>query len=78
MEINAQLVNKMYTIGYDELENLPDLKELILCPHCHKQHNVIHCKDKDGITSDISVYKCKKKTYLVGIKGKDISKTFKK
>ena len=67
----------MLTIGNNELDALPQLGNFILCKHCGNRHKIEYGKkiQKDGskTKSDLlAFYKCKNKTYLAGINGKDI------
>jgi hypothetical protein len=65
----------MFTIGNDEIENCPLLKERILCHRCGLFHKVRYAKDRDGNeTKMLAYYKCSKDSYLCGINGKDITR----
>ena len=67
----------MLAVGNDELDALPNLGDFILCQNCGERHRVEYGDEvqEDGskIKSNLlAFYKCGGKTYLVGIRGKDI------
>jgi len=69
--------------GNDELTKLPALGDKVLCPRCGKPHKIIYGKRilEDGTEKEdrtIAGYKCKGKTYLAGVNGKDVTGLFKK
>ena len=57
------------------LEKLPVLKvgDSITCPVCKQTHKVSGGKDEHGKEEDLLLfYKCGDKSYLVGVRGKNI------
>ena len=67
----------MFAIGNDELEELDDLGDFILCDKCGERHLIDYGKEvmKDGSkkkTKFLAFYKCGGKAYLAGINGKRI------
>ena len=67
----------MFTIGNDELEKLPRIGKTVACKTCGKRHRIKYGNQalSDGSTfkSDIAFYNCGDKTYLAGVRGKNIS-----
>ncbi len=71
----------MFSISNDELNKAQSLGDFILCPNCGERH-IIQYGDKVLPNGDkeksnlLAFYKCRDKTYLVGVNGKNIMKRF--
>jgi len=64
----------MLAFGTKELNNLPLLGRRIRCPQCGKNHKVQYAVDDEGVVFlDLGFYKCRGKSYLCGVAGKDIT-----
>lgn len=59
----------MFVIGYDELEDCPQLGNSVYCQKCKQWHEVEH-------EETLAFCKCNNKVYLVGLRGKMISRLF--
>ena len=71
----------MFAIGNDELEKNPMLGDFILCDKCGERHKIEYGETilSDGTREPskfLAFYTCGEKTYLAGIRGKDIRKCF--
>ncbi len=66
----------MLTIDNREIEKAEPLGNFILCTHCGERHIIKYGEivkdDGTRIKAGLTYYKCNEKTYLAGIKGKDI------
>lgn len=61
-------------LGNQELDALPLLGRKIRCPQCGKNHEVQYALDDEGVVLlNLGFYKCRDKTYLCGVAGKDIT-----
>ena len=72
-----------FAMGNDELAKMPALKDEVLCIRCGKMHKVQFPKEilKDGTkveSKTLAFVECRGKSFLVGIKGKDITLRFRK
>jgi len=72
-----------FAMGNDELAKMPVLKDEVLCARCGKMHKVQYGKKvlKDGSKipdKTLAFVECRGKSFLVGIKGKDITLRFRK
>ena len=72
----------MLAIGNDKIDTAPKLGDFILCTNCGERHRIEFgnkiLEDGTKIPSKLlAFYKCGETTYLAGINGKDIRKTFK-
>jgi len=67
------------SFGNEELSFLPIIKkgDKILCPTCGKKHVIEHGTSEGKESDMLQFYKCGKKSYLAGIKGKNIISSFK-
>jgi hypothetical protein len=68
----------MFTIGSDELKRYPELGETVNCPHCGGTHPVRFAREEidPGIwkeTETLAFYNCGERSFLCGLKGKDIT-----
>ena len=75
----------MFTIGNNELDKYPKIKEQIVCHICGKLHNVKYGRivNEDGTEEEsefLGYIHCPQNNaeYLVAIDGKDITDTFRK
>ena len=67
----------MLAIGNKELDAAPELGETVLCWLCGKQHPVEHGEEvlRDGTrrpTTMLAFFRCGEKSYLCGIRGKEV------
>lgn len=67
----------MFIIGNEELEKASTLKDSFICDRCGEIHSVYYGKKEmpDGMlveSKTLAFYRCGDKTYLAGIKEKDI------
>jgi len=71
----------MFTIGNEDLKKAPVIGDFILCDTCGERHEI---KTLTGEPGDrlpapknlctLQIYRCGKRTYLVGLNKKDIRK----
>jgi hypothetical protein len=67
----------MYAIGNEELEQLPEIGESVLCPRCGQLHPVQYGErvlpggNKEP-SKTLAFYKCGEKSYLAAINGKSV------
>ena len=67
----------MYAIGNEELAELPEIGETILCPTCGQLHPVEYGEKvlPDGSKEPsliLAFYRCGKKSYLAAVNGKSV------
>ena len=60
----------MISFGNNELDALPKAGPKIKCPHCKRMHKLINY-------STLGIYKCRGKSYLGSVAGRDVTSTFK-
>ena len=65
-----------FAIGNEEIQDAPVLGSKILCSMCGKTHYITYGKQKingEWVESRLlAFYKCRGKSYLAGLNGKDI------
>ena len=64
----------MLAFGNEELDGLAPIGKTIVCPMCGRNHRIRYGVDTQGnIVKTLAFYKCRGKTYLGGLSGKDIT-----
>ena len=69
----------MFSIGNNEMKDLPPLRDTVVCPRCGETHKVIYGKQMniDGEWEEVkttAAYRCGGKLWLCGVGGKDITR----